>query len=133
MLVFANGCFDLLHAGHRYYLAQARSMGSALVVGLNSDKSIRRLKGEGRPIQTERERMRALLMLEFVGCVQIFDDDTPLDLVYALRPGVYCCGADHDPEPWRSVLGEWSGVVVQARELPGVRTTTLLRGIRCAF
>lgn len=131
MLVFANGCFDLLHAGHRYHLEQARAMGSALVVGLNSDRSVRLLKGPDRPVQSERERMRALIALECVGCVQLFDGATPLDLVYALHPGVYACGPDHDPAPWRTVLAEWGGVVMQTRELPGVRTTSILGDCRC--
>src|SRR5215212_3520785 len=80
-LVFTNGCFDLLHPGHVRYLAQARALGDALVVALNSDRSVRALKGEGRPILTERERAEVMAALEAVDYVTVFDEETPRELI----------------------------------------------------
>ncbi len=131
MIVFTNGCFDLLHAGHVSHLEQSKAFGGSLIVGLNSDASVRRLKGEGRPIQAVHQRAAVLWALRCVSCVQVFDGDSPLDLVLALRPAVYACGPDHDPAAWEPIVREWGGVVRQTVELPGVRTTSTIEGIRC--
>lgn len=92
--VFTNGCFDVLHVGHLRYLKEARSMGDRLVVGLNSDSSVRKLKGEKRPIHTEVERKEMLLSLRFVDEVHIFDEDTPLRLIKEIKPDVLVKGGD---------------------------------------
>lgn len=97
-IVFTNGCFDLLHRGHYAYLAQAKDLGHHLVVGLNSDASVRRLKGENRPIHTEQDRALALAALSFVDLVVIFDQDTPLELINLLRPDVLVKGGDYKIE-----------------------------------
>ena len=94
MLVFTNGCFDLLHAGHVRYLNQARALGDALVVGLNSDASVHTLKGKGRPIIPEAERAEILAALSSVDCVFVFDDLTPQRVIDALVPDVLVKGAD---------------------------------------
>ena len=97
-IVFTNGCFDLLHAGHVRYLRQARQAGDLLVVGLNSDRSVRGLKGEGRPLVGQAERAELLAALEMVDYVVIFDEPTPRNLIKALRPRVLAKGGDWKPE-----------------------------------
>lgn len=97
-IVFTNGCFDLLHLGHVDYLERARALGDRLVVGLNSDASVRRLKGQERPIQNEYARARIMAALEFVDAVVIFDEDTPLDLITLVLPDVLVKGGDYTPE-----------------------------------
>ena len=95
-LVFTNGCFELLHPGHVEYLTQARALGDVLVVGLNSDASVRRLKGAGRPLVEEAERAAVLAALRSVDVVTLFDEDTPLELISALLPDVLVKGGDYD-------------------------------------
>jgi len=97
-IVFTNGCFDLLHAGHVTYLQAARSFGDLLILGLNSDASIRRLKGEKRPLIGETERAHLLAALDCVDFVVIFDEDTPLKLIEAIRPDVLVKGGDYTRE-----------------------------------
>jgi D-beta-D-heptose 7-phosphate kinase / D-beta-D-heptose 1-phosphate adenosyltransferase len=97
-IVFTNGCFDLIHPGHVRLLRQAANQGDYLVVGLNSDASVRRLKGPSRPINASEARAEVLSALEAVDAVTIFDDDTPLDLIIALRPDVLVKGGDYRPE-----------------------------------
>jgi len=94
-VVLANGCFDLLHVGHVRYLLAARALGDVLVVALNSDASVRRLKGEGRPIMGEAERAEILASLESVDAVVVFDEDTVDSLVVGLRPDVHAKGTDY--------------------------------------
>lgn len=94
--VFTNGCFDILHAGHTRYLAKARDFGDILIVGLNSDTSVRRLKGESRPINSQFDRACVLSGLGFVDYVVIFDEDTPLELIKKLRPDILVKGADYE-------------------------------------
>ena len=93
-LVFTNGCFDLLHPGHVRYLSQARSRGDALVVALNSDRSVRALKGEGRPILNQQERAEVIAALEAVDYVIVFDEETPRRLIAELLPDVLVKGGD---------------------------------------
>lgn len=93
-VVFTNGCFDLLHPGHVRYLAEARALGDALIVALNSDRSVRLLKGEGRPILKAEERAEVVAALQSVDFVVVFDEDTPLDLIARLLPDVLVKGGD---------------------------------------
>lgn len=93
-LVFTNGCFDLLHVGHIRYLQEARSLGDGLFVGLNSDSSVKRLKGNLRPIQTELDRAEILAALACVDHVSIFEEDTPLELIHRVRPHILVKGGD---------------------------------------
>lgn|SRR5574341_499173 len=94
-VVFTNGCFDLLHVGHVKYLAKAKRMGDVLAVGLNSDSSVRRLKGKGRPILTQRDRGEILAALGSVDFVTIFKEDTPDKLIRLVRPDILVKGADY--------------------------------------
>lgn len=93
-IVFTNGCFDILHAGHARYLAQAKALGDILVVGLNSDESVKKLKGPTRPIQNQDERKELLLALKAVDAVFIFNEDTPLDLIQKVKPHILVKGGD---------------------------------------
>jgi len=97
-VVFTNGCFDLLHVGHVRYLEQARSMGDMLVVGVNSDESVTRLKGQGRPLVSEFERLEVLAALECVDWVTLFAEDTPVELIEAIRPDTHVKGGDYKIE-----------------------------------
>jgi rfaE bifunctional protein nucleotidyltransferase chain/domain len=97
-VVFTNGCFDIVHRGHVEYLAQARALGSVLVAGLNSDSSVRRLKGSSRPLQDERTRAMVLASLQFVSHVILFDEDTPYELIKEVQPDILVKGADYKPE-----------------------------------
>lgn len=95
-VVFTNGCFDILHRGHITYLAQARQMGDLLVVGLNSDASVRRLKGPERPVNDEQSRALLLAALEMVDYVVLFEEDTPYNLILKVKPDLLVKGGDYD-------------------------------------
>lgn len=97
-LVFTNGCFDLMHRGHVEYLMQAADMGNKLIVGLNSDSSVRKLKGEARPILDEKTRSLILASFSFVSAVCIFEEDTPEDLIHEISPDILVKGGDYAPE-----------------------------------
>ena len=94
-IVFTNGCFDLIHFGHVDYLAKARDLGNRLVVGLNTDASIRRLKGSSRPVKDEQSRLALLAGMAFVDAVVLFDEETPIKLIKAIRPDVLVKGGDY--------------------------------------
>jgi rfaE bifunctional protein nucleotidyltransferase chain/domain len=132
-VVFTNGVFDLLHVGHVALLEQARACGSALVVGINSDASVRRLvKGADRPLVPAEERARVVAALASVDCVVLFDEDTPLELIRALKPDVLVKGADYEKA---QIVGAadvegWGGRVVQVPLVPGRSTTDLARRLR---
>jgi rfaE bifunctional protein nucleotidyltransferase chain/domain len=97
-IVFTNGCFDILHIGHADYLEKAAALGDKLVIGLNSDDSVRRLKGESRPVNPEFARARLLAALQFVDLVVVFEQDTPLELIKTLMPDVLVKGSDYGIE-----------------------------------
>lgn len=98
IVVFTNGCFDVLHRGHIEYLKASRKLGTRLIVGLNSDASVRRLKGRSRPINNQEDRKAMLLALRFVDQVEIFEEDTPLELIKYINPDVITKGGDYQPE-----------------------------------
>lgn len=128
-VVFTNGCFDLLHLGHVDYLEAARALGGALVVGLNTDDSVRRLKGPTRPLNPEAARARVLAALLCVDAVCLFAHDTPLELITALRPDVLVKGADYALEQIvgaREVLA-WGGQVHTLAFIEGYSTTRLVQ------
>jgi D-beta-D-heptose 7-phosphate kinase/D-beta-D-heptose 1-phosphate adenosyltransferase len=131
-IVFTNGCFDLIHAGHIHYLGQARALGDCLVLGLNSDASVRRLKGEGRPLVSIDGRAAVLAALRFVDAVVVFEEDTPRDLILAIRPDVLAKGGDYAPETvvGASDLPEWGGVLRILPFVPGHSTSSLVLRIR---
>lgn len=131
-VVFTNGCFDILHRGHVEYLHAARALGDALVVGLNTDASVRRLKGPGRPLNGQEDRAVVLASLGCVDAVTLFDEDTPRDLVAALLPDVLVKGADYRIEDvvGRAEVEAAGGRVVLLPYLDGRSTTALLRRIQ---
>jgi rfaE bifunctional protein nucleotidyltransferase chain/domain len=131
-IVFTNGVFDLLHPGHLRYLQHARSLGDALFVGVNSDRSVRANKGPGRPITTEDERAEVLAALACVDGVVVFDEDTPHDLISALQPDVLVKGADwaEDAIVGRDIVEARGGRVVRVATEPGHSTTAIIQRIK---
>ena len=131
-VVFTNGCFDLVHLGHVDYLEKASVLGSKLIVGLNSDDSVRRLKGDSRPILNENARSRLLAALECVSAVTIFNEDTPLDLINRVKPDVLVKGNDYKVEEIagsKEVLG-WGGKVELVPLVEGYSTSTIISKIK---
>ena len=131
-VVFTNGCFDILHIGHVRYLQDARALGDVLVVGVNSDESVRRLKGPDRPVVTEFERVEILAALECVDYVTIFPEETPVELILSIKPDVHVKGGDYKPEDLpeanavRSVGGRVEIVTYTSTETEGWSTTNLI-------
>jgi D-beta-D-heptose 7-phosphate kinase/D-beta-D-heptose 1-phosphate adenosyltransferase len=127
-VVFTNGVFDLLHPGHVDVLTAARARGDALIVGINTDESVTRLKGADRPVRNQAERAYVLAALEAVDLVVLFEQDTPLELVRVLRPDVIVKGGDYTAE---SIVGAsevqaWGGEVVVVPLTPGQSTTSII-------
>ena len=131
-VVFTNGVFDLLHPGHVDVLLGARRAGDRLIVGLNSDASVRRLKGPDRPVRNEAERAYVLAAFAMVDCVVVFDQDTPLELITRLRPDVLVKGGDYSES---TIVGApdvrgWGGEVIVIPLTPGQSTTSIIRKLR---
>ena len=131
-VVFTNGVFDILHPGHVRYLREARALGGALVVAINSDRSVRSIKGPERPVNPERERAEVLLALACVDGVVVFDEDTPHAVVSAIRPDILVKGADWGPDAivGRDVVEARGGRVVRIELSPGHSTSALISQIR---
>ena len=131
-IVFTNGVYDLLHRGHVEYLEEARALGDRLVVGVNSDASVRRLKGSERPILPQRDRAAIIAALACVDMAIVFDDDTPLTLIEAVQPDVLVKGADWgaDKIVGREVVEARGGRVERIALREGLSTSTLVRRIR---
>ena len=127
-IAFANGCFDLLHVGHVRYLQGARAEGDVLIVGINADASVKKLKGEGRPLQNEQDRALLVAALHAVDGVVIFPEDTVENLLLALRPDVHCKGTDYteDTVPERHVVKGYGGRVAIVGDPKDHNTSTLL-------
>lgn len=131
-VVFTNGCFDLLHPGHVRYLAEARALGDALIVALNSDRSVRVLKGEGRPILNEQERAEVVAALQSVDYVIIFDEETPRKLIGELLPDVLVKGGDWalDEIIGRDEVESAGGRVLSLPYVQGSSTTDIIERIK---
>ena len=131
-VAFTNGVFDLLHPGHVQYLQQARALGSALIVALNSDRSVRAIRGPERPVNPEGERAEVLLALGCVDAVVIFDQDTPREVIAVIQPDILVKGADWGPDDivGREVVEARGGRVVRLALTPGLSTTELIRRVR---
>ena len=130
-IVFTNGCFDILHAGHVRYLTQARSLGDCLVLGLNTDASVRRLKGETRPVNRELDRAEVVGALAAVDYVVLFDESTAEALVEKVRPAVYAKGGDYTREtlPEAKIVERYGGEVHFIGLVPGRSTTKIIERI----
>ncbi len=130
-VVFTNGCFDLLHYGHVQYLEDARRLGDILIVAVNSDVSVRRIKGDKRPIVGENDRARVIAALESVDYVTIFDGETPVEVIGVLKPDILVKGADWKKEciVGKDIVEAVGGMVKTIHCVPGRSTTTLIRKI----
>lgn len=120
-IVFTNGCFDILHAGHLHTLAEAKALGTKLIVAVNSDTSIQKLKGKKRPIQNEKERSLHLATLAFVDYVILFEDDTPLHLIESIKPHILVKGGDYSID---QIVGAKETLAINGK----VETIALLQG-----
>ncbi len=127
-IVFTNGCFDILHRGHIEYLAKAASTGDVLIIGLNTDNSVQKLKGESRPVQDEKARAMILASLQFVDRVILFDEETPYDLIKKIQPDVLVKGADYKPDEivGFDIVKAKGGEIITIDIVEGYSTTSIL-------
>ena len=128
-IVFANGCFDLLHKGHKDLLSKAKKYGDILIVGLNSDSSVKKLKGENRPIQNEIIRAKNLSKLDYVNAVCIFNQNTPIELIKSIRPNFLVKGNDYLKEDviGNKIIGKWGGEIILIPITKGYSTTLIIK------
>lgn len=131
-IVFTNGCFDLIHPGHLSYLLEASNLGDKLIIGVNTDHSVRKIKGEERPINNEQSRLQLLASLFFVDAVVLFDEDTPADLIEAIKPHILVKGGDYKID---DIVGaketiERGGTVKVLNFLPGYSSTKIIEKIK---
>ncbi len=131
-IVFTNGCFDIIHSGHIYYLNEAKKLGDVLIIGLNSDSSVKRLKGSERPINNESDRALILDSLKFVDYVTIFDEDTPYNLIDLIKPDILVKGGDYiaDEVVGADIVRENGGQVVIIPYVQGKSTTGIIEKIK---
>jgi D-glycero-beta-D-manno-heptose 1-phosphate adenylyltransferase len=134
-IVFTNGCFDLLHKGHVDYLAKASDLGTKLVLGLNTDESVSKLKGPHRPIQDESSRLQVIASLGFVDAVVLFGEETPYELIKLVQPDVLVKGSDYKPEDivGYDVVMSKNGEVRTIDFIPGYSTSAIEKKIKLAF
>jgi rfaE bifunctional protein nucleotidyltransferase chain/domain len=127
-IVFTNGCFDVLHRGHVEYLASASELGDLLVIGLNTDESVKRLKGPSRPYLDEETRAFILASMSFTSAIVLFDEDTPLELIRRVRPDVLVKGSDYKPVEivGHDLVTSWGGKVLTIDLTPGFSSTQLI-------
>lgn len=128
-IVFTNGCFDILHRGHVEYLAQAADLGDKLIIGLNTDVSVKRLKGESRPVNDEKSRALLLSALQFVDVVVFFDEDTPYELIKQVQPDILVKGNDYKPEEiiGYDIVTAKGGKVLTIDLVEGFSTTNIIK------
>jgi rfaE bifunctional protein nucleotidyltransferase chain/domain len=128
-LVFTNGCFDILHAGHVRYLQAARELGDCLILGLNSDQSVSRLKGPTRPINQEHDRAEVLSALSAIDYIVTFEDQTAEGLVTQIQPSIYVKGGDYNMKdlPEATIVASYGGKTILIPEVPGKSTTNIIK------
>ena len=128
-IVFTNGCFDILHRGHIDYLAKAADLGDVLIIGLNTDKSVSRIKGSGRPVQDQKSRAMILSALHFVDAVVLFNEDTPYDLIKFVKPDVLVKGSDYKPEDivGYDIVKEKGGEIIAIDYLEGFSSSNIIK------
>lgn len=134
-VVFTNGCFDILHVGHTKLLKEAKSYGDDLILGLNTDKSIKLLKGPGRPINDQNDRAELISHIPYIDYIVFFDDETPCDLISELRPDIHVKGGDYDPKdyskiPEARIVDSYGGKVVVVKYVEGKSTTSAIDALR---
>jgi rfaE bifunctional protein nucleotidyltransferase chain/domain len=132
-VVFTNGCFDILHRGHIVYLAKAASYGDLLIIGLNSDLSVKNIKGPNRPLQDQESRALIMASLHFVSHVILFDEDTPYNLIKKIQPDVLVKGADYKPQDivGYDILTAKGGEIVTIDFVEGYSTTGIIKKMNC--
>lgn len=131
-IVFTNGCFDIIHAGHVHYLYQAKQHGDLLVVGINSDQSVKKLKGETRPVHHQMARANVLAALEMIDMITIFEEETPIQLIESIQPDVHVKGGDYkgpDLPEYQSIIN-YGGQVIIEPFLAGYSTTSIIEKIQ---
>ena len=130
-IVFTNGCFDILHVGHLTYMNEAKAQGDILIVGVNSDESVRRLKGLSRPINTEKDRAELLSGLKAVDFTVVFDEDTPMELIDELKPSIHVKGGDYKKEdlPETIIVEKHGGEVRILKFVEGKSTTNIINKV----
>ncbi|MBE7411297.1 MAG: D-glycero-beta-D-manno-heptose 1-phosphate adenylyltransferase [Leptospiraceae bacterium] len=131
-IVFTNGCFDILHLGHLNYLSKAKDLGDVLWVGLNSDSSVKKLKGKSRPINSEEDRALLLASLFFINYVTIFSEDTPIRLITELKPNIHVKGGDYIAKnlPEYETIQSYGGTITILPFVKGKSTTNIIEKIR---
>jgi len=131
-VVFTNGCFDILHKGHVYLLKRAKKLGDVLIVGLNSDSSVKKIKGEKRPVFSTKDRAFVLSSIDVVDYIVIFNEETPLKIIKAIEPDVLVKGADWDKKSivGREIVESRGGRVVRIPVLKGFSTTSIIEKIK---
>lgn len=131
-IVFTNGCFDILHSGHVQYLAEAKELGDILILGLNSDSSVKRLKGKDRPINNEKERAVVLSALYTISYIVIFEDDTPYKLIKHIKPDILVKGGDWKPEDivGSDIVNSYNGEVKSLSFIEGKSTTDIINKLK---
>lgn len=127
-VVFTNGCFDIIHVGHARYLKEAKSLGDVLIVGINSDESVKKLKGSGRPVFRQNERAEMLSSLESVDYVVIFNEDTPVNIISLIKPDIHVKGGDYEPDsiPEAETVKSCGGEVKIVKFHHGFSTTSII-------
>ena len=130
-IVFTNGCFDLLHAGHIAYLSEAKALGDLLIVGINSDASVQRLKGKNRPIQSQDDRLLLISALKSVDATILFDEDTPISLIQLIKPEIHVKGGDYiaDQLPEYPIVKSYGGEVKILPFVPGKSSSHIVQKI----
>jgi glycerol-3-phosphate cytidylyltransferase len=128
VIVSTNGCFDIIHRGHVEYLEKAKNIGDLLIVGINSDASVKKLKGPTRPLNNQNDRARVLAALESVDCVCVFDEDTPIEFLKSFQPSIHVKGGDYKVEqlPETKVLNSWNAKVVILPFVEGYSTSEII-------
>ncbi len=131
-IVFTNGCFDIIHRGHIDYLSKAADLGNILIIGLNTDASVKRLKGRGRPVNDEVARAQNLAALFFIDAIILFDEDTPYNLIKEVKPDILVKGSDYKSEDivGHDIVKENGGEIVTIDLLPGYSTTSIIQKIK---
>lgn len=131
-IIFSNGCFDIIHPGHMEYLSKARDMGTKLIIGLNSDDSVQRLKGENRPVMNQNNRALMLACMHFIDAVIIFDEETPYELIKSIQPDILVKGADYNPEDIAGydIVMDKGGSVKTIDLTEGFSTTAMIQKIK---
>ncbi len=131
-IVFTNGCFDIIHRGHIDYLSKAADLGNILLIGLNTDASVKRLKGRGRPVNDEVARAQNLAALFFIDAIILFDEDTPYNLIKEVKPDILVKGSDYKSEDivGHDIVKENGGEIVTIDLLPGYSTTSIIQKIK---